>query len=407
MLLLMVGGMLNGAWAANVTYHILTLPIDPSVYDYHMVDAVTGHRLEAFQVTVNNWSTVDMPSQYKSPLATGFTYYKPEDVLKYGPIQLYTNTNTNTKGRYYDIDGSATPVSASLPIEGNTAEYYVIYTYNASNSIAQLDGSVKYNIHTKGRSKTTDPFKNKGFMALNRGRNNRPAVLPTANVDPEMLSSDDFMRVSVAGTSISTYWSDANNKNDTALTKSRFFFQFKFEGLDPYHIVLRTAYAKDTTYMEENNNLSPTKFVYKGYKEGSLFAVKTANAYIASDEHIRYNIEYNKSLYPTNPTNLTEGDGNGYITREGNWHGQKNAIWGTVALLPNYDASGYVFMGTRTVDDNGNTPNSPYYLNEATSCNNLVFNQVTAENASNNLSLEGIYPIKKVTFKITKAPVIK
>ena len=404
-LLLMAGGMVNsawnGAWAASVTYHILTLPIDPSVYDYHMVDAVTGHRLEAFKVTVNNWSTVDMPSQYKSPLATGFTYYNPDDVTKSGSaIQLYTNTNTGTKAYYYDIDGSASPVSASLPIEGNTAEYYVIYTYNASNSIAQLDGSVKYNIHTKGRSKTTDPFKNKGFMALNRGRNNRPAVLPTANVDPEMLSSNDFMRVSVTGSGVNPYWSDANNKNDTALTKSRFFFQFKFEGLDPYHIVLRTAYAKDTTYIEENNNLSPTKFVYKWYKEGSLFAVGTANSYIASDEHIRYNIEYNKSLYPTNPTNLTEGEGNGYIEREGNWHGQKNAIWGTVALLPNYDASGYVFMGTRTVDGNGNTPASPYYLKEANSCNNLVFNQVTAENASNNLSIEGIYPIKKVTFKI-------
>ena len=352
-------------------------------------------------VTVDKQTTVDMPDHYKSPLATGFTYYEPKDVTKSGSaIQLYTNTNTNTKGYYYTINGDATPVSPTTAIEG-TVEYYVVYTYNTSNTIAKLDGSVNYNIHTKGRSKTQNPYTNKGFFALNRGRNNRPAILPTDNVDPQMLSSEDFVEASVDGSGVSAYWDKpAENKNKREDVESQFFFGFKFEGKDPYHIVIRTSYPQNTTYIEQNNNITPTQFVYKWHKEGSLFAVGTASAYIASDEHIRYNIEYDPSTYPTNPTELTKGDGTGYIDREGNWHGQKNAIWSTVALLNNYDNSGYVFMGTRTVDGNGKTPDAPYYLKEANNYNNLVFNKVTNENASNNLSIEGIYPLKKVTFKV-------
>ena len=64
--------------AAKVTYHILTLLIDNTIY--HMVDAANGHRLEAVKVVVDNQTTVELPAHYKSPLATGFKYYKPEDI---------------------------------------------------------------------------------------------------------------------------------------------------------------------------------------------------------------------------------------------------------------------------------------------------------------------------------------
>ena len=388
--MLLVGGMTSEAWAAKVTYHILTLPIDPMEYNYHMVAAVTNKRLEAFQVTVDNWTSVDMPSHYKSPLAENFTYYKPDYITKSGPIQLYTNTNTNTKGYYYEINVGAVAETAKN-IDGNEAEYYVVYTYKASNEIAKLDGSVKYNIHTRGRANNKSPYTNKGFFALNRGRNNRPAVLPTANVNPEMLASEDFMRVSTSGSGVSPYWSDGNNRNDTAITKSRFFFGFKFEGLDPYHIVIRSSYDRDTTYIEKNDGTN--NFVYKWYKEASLFAVRTANAYLASDEHILYKTTHN----PAQPNPIDPA----YDDKEGNWHGQTGQIWSTVALLPDYDGTGYVFMGTRTVEDgNGVTPGAPYYLKEANTCNNLVFNKVTLDNVSNNLSIEGIYPLKNVTFKI-------
>lgn len=80
LLLLLAGGTANEAWATTVTYHILTLPINPSVYDYHMKAAVTGYRLEAVKVVVNDQTTVELPAHYKSPLATGFTYYEPDGI---------------------------------------------------------------------------------------------------------------------------------------------------------------------------------------------------------------------------------------------------------------------------------------------------------------------------------------
>ena len=51
--LLLMGSVANEAWATKVTYHILTLPIDPSRYDYKMQAAFTGKRLEAFSVIDN------------------------------------------------------------------------------------------------------------------------------------------------------------------------------------------------------------------------------------------------------------------------------------------------------------------------------------------------------------------
>ena len=384
------------AWATDVTYHILTLPIDPSVYDYHMKSSVTGWRLEAVKVVQKGQSTLELPAHYKSPLVTpgSFKYYKASDVTKdnsgnaqnlfdNGPIKgvLYRVNGENTP----TTEDDATPVAEGSTLPSGSVEYYVVYTYDASNEIAKLDGLVHYNIKTKYKDKGT--WKDKGFIAYNRGRNNRPAVLPTANVDPEMLASEDFMVASVDGTKVSPYWKDGNNKNKEADVASQFHFMFKFEGKDPYNIIIRTAYAKDSTYIEKNDGTN--NFVYKWYKEGSLFASTTNNCYIASDEHKKYTQAWDDgSANPINP---------GYENRNGNYHCQTGVMWNSVALLPNTDNSGYVFMGTRTVDGNGTVPNSPYYLKEKDTYNNLYFN---GGNSSDNLSIEGIYPIKKVTFKV-------
>ena len=209
-----------------MTYHILTLPIDSvNRYNYHMKALVHGYRLEAVKVVVNNQSTVELPAQYKSPLVTpgSFKYYKADDVTKYssGTAQNLFD-NGPIKGVLYRINGEdtdtpsddPTPVSEGATISGGSAEYYVVYTYDASNEIAKLDGSVKYNIRTK--YKDNKVWKDRGFFALNRGRNNRPAVLPTDNLNPEMLSSEDFMVALVTGTGVSPYWKDGNNKNKEA-----------------------------------------------------------------------------------------------------------------------------------------------------------------------------------------------
>lgn len=403
LLLLLLTAAPHQSLATDVTYHILTLPIDKSIY--HMKDEISGKRLEAFKVTVKGKSQLELPAQYKSPLATGFMYYATGDVTKSANAEkLFDATDNKNKGYTYVVRGEdtpedtsddAAPVAEGTTLPDGTAEYYVVYTYNSSNEIAQLDGSVKYNINTIGYDKST--VKEKGFMAYNRGRNNRPAILPKGKVDPEMLASEDFMKVDVTGTSVSPYWSSGDNKNKQAITGSKFHFMFELVGEDPYNIIIRTAYDKDTTYIEKNDNSS--EFVYKYYKEGSLFANGTANAYIASDEHRHYNYTYNSSL-PDNPTDLTKGTGTGWDARNGYYHGQKSTMWNSFALLNNSKSTGYVFMGTRTVDGSGVTPDAPYFLKEANTCNNLVINQVAVDNATNNLTIEGLYPIKKVTFKV-------
>ena len=390
---LLLAGTPNKIWATDVTYHILTLPIDNDIY--HMKAELSGKRLEAFKVTIKNQSQLELPAAYKSPLATGFTYYAAEDVTKSASaVKLFDATNNQNKAYYYTINGGASAVTEGASLSGSTAEYYVVYTYNTSNTIAKLDGSVKYNIKAIGYDNKGVELE-KGFFAYNRGRNNRPAVLPKGKVDPEMLASEDFMKVDVSGTSVGSYWSSGDNKNKEAITGSKFHFMFEFVGSDPYNIIIRTAYAKDTTYIEKNDN-SNNEFVYKFYKEGSLFSNGTANTYFASDEHRHYNYPYDSRL-ADNPTNLTEGSGTGWDARTGYYHGQKGTLWNSFALLGNSKSTGYVFMGTRTLDGSGNTPNAPYYLKEVNTCNNL---QILSGESTSNLTIEGIYPIKKLTFKV-------
>ena len=386
--LLVFGGIANDTRAAKVTYHILTLPIDNSIY--HMSSAVAGHRLEAVKVVVDNQSTVELPAHYKSPLAYDFKYYKPEDIeIGSSAVQIY-EYNSYTKGILYDIKAGSESnnVAEGTMIDGTTAEYYVVYTYNTSNTIAKLDGSVRYNIGIKG----------KGFLSLNRGRNNRPAVVPKGKVDPEMLASEDFMKVESPGGGITTYWQHADNKNKKEDVESQFHFMFQFEGEDPYNIIIRNTYNRNLTYIEKNDD-GDKKFVYKWYKGGQLFSVGNANSYIASDIHRRYQKEYN-SANP-NPTELTEGTD--YVNRDGHFHGQSGTIWGSYALLNNYDNSGYVFMGTRTVDNSGAvpTPNDNKYNYLKFDNNNLTINKLTVSDATKNYSTEGIYPIEKVTFKVS------
>ncbi len=372
--------------AAKVTYHILTLPITS---DYHMKsDVVVGHRLEAVKVVVDKQSTVELPAHYKSPLATGFTYYAPADITIGATVQLYTG-NSNTKGTLYDVKGGATPIEEGTTIPGTTAEYYVVYTYNSSNAVAQLDGSQEYNIHVKG----------KGFLALNRGRNNRPAVVPEGKVDAEMLASEDFVKIENPGGGITTYWTSGDNKNKKEEVESQFHFIFRFEGSDPYNIIIRTCYNRDYTYIEKNDD-GDKKFVYKWYKGGQLFSVGTANSYIASDDHKRYQKLYNSA--EPNPTEMTEGDD--YILKEGQFHGQTSgAIWSSYALLNNTTNDGFVFMGTRTVDGSGAVPtpggdNKYNYLKLDN--NNLTVNKHTATEATKNYTIERFYALQKVTFKV-------
>ncbi|MBR2244743.1 MAG: hypothetical protein IJ888_08480 [Prevotella sp.] len=383
LLLLLAGGTANEAWAAKVTYHILTLPIDNTIYK--MKSGVNGKRLEAVKIIVDQ-TAVELPAHYKSPLAENFKYYETKDITGHGgsAVSLYDDVAT-CKGVLYEVKGDATEVKEGSAITGSTAEYYVVYTYKTSNTIAKLDGTVNYNIGVKG----------KGFLSLNRGRNNRPAVIPTAKVDAVMLASEDFSYVANPGNGIGTYWSSGDNKNVQADVESQFFFGFNFVGQDPYNIIIRTSYNRDITFIEKNEGT--TNFVYKWYKGAALMAKGDGNVYLASDDHKQYTATYSSgSANPTDPAR---------VTNTGYFHGN-DCTWGTVALLNNTSTSrdGYVLLGTRTVDGNGAVPtpgnDNKYNYLTFNGYNNMNFKKNTAADATKNNTIDGIYPLKKVTFKV-------
>ena len=384
--LLLLGGMASEAWAAKVTYHVLTLPIDASTAG--MVSAVNDKRLEAIRVIVDNAATIELPAHFKSPLAKNFKYWASSQVSASAATELYSGSS-RVKEIIYTLDTSS-ETAEGTSVDSN-CDIYVTYEYDSYNTIAALDGSKTYIIGAKS-----------GFLAYNRGRNNRPAVLPRANVTEDCLISDDFVKIENPGIS-NYYWSDANNKNPRASVEKQFYFQFQLVGSDPYNIIIRTAYNRNYTYIEKNDGT--TDFVYKWYKGGALFGVGSNNQYIASDDHIKYNKLYDSGS--ANPTELSKGSGTGWEDRPGNFHGQAAPIWGSFALLNNTTSTGYVFMGSRTYKADGNfdaptgsNNNYNYYYLKFDNTN-LTINRQTPANATKNYSVDSkFYEIKTVNFKV-------
>ena len=392
LLLMLLCGTANSTWAAKVTYHVLTLPIDAS--EAHMVDAVNGKRLEAVRAIVDNATTVKLPAHFKSPLATNFKYYAASEIEASAATELHSGSN-RVKGIIYNLKAGATETAEGAEVTSNM-DIYVTYDYlyadnEAANPIAKLDGSVIYNIGVK-----------KGFLALNRGRNNRPAVVPKSMVGDAHLISEDFVKMDVTGSGITTYWSSGDNKNPRASVESQFHFQFKLEGNDPYNIIIRTAYDRDSTYMEkEGNNVLHFKY----YKGSSIFTPGTNNAYLASDEHREYNDLYVAANYPTYASfpvgTLTWTDTPGFFHRQG------GPIWSTFALLNNTTGDGYVFMGSRTYNNDGTfsnpggSNNNYQYKYLKFDAGNLTINNQTPAQATTNYSTDQkFYEIKTVTFKV-------
>jgi hypothetical protein len=388
LLLLLAGGTMNEAWAAKVTYHVLTLPFTTKKADG--TNFQENIRVEAIRVIVDNGTQVELPAHFKSPLAENFTYYAADDVTQsVNPEDIYQYL---TKAYTYTISDSATPLEEGSSITTD-CHIYVIYTYKADNGIAKLDGSKIYNIAIGG-----------GFLAYNRGRNNRPAIVPKKYVTAEELTSEEFVKVDLSDgkSGITTYWQSGDNKNTKADVESQFHFLFKYTGEDPYNITICSAYNQDNYFIEKN--IDGGKFVNKYYKGSTLFARSTENMFLTSDGHIRYKTE--------NPNkNVTDVE---YDQKPGYFHGLTNPIWSSFVLLNSTKGDGYVFMGSRTVSDKGvfSDPTKSggvyqyYYLtnennNNASKNNNLTLKLKTTEVACTNYSADKeMYEIKDVNFKV-------
>lgn len=453
--LLLLGGMANEAWAAQITYHILTLPCkhtatvpDANGWVGNTRLELDGYRQEAIKVVVTG-NTVELPAYLKSPLAKNFTYYQAAFVTKKSnTAEKVYEYNNDTKAFFYSAPiapytkvtksgGTITEEIASTsevwsaagsdykktatdlanynsqktalddgtyyfkmdclqeqdPINVNT-DIYVTYEYNPDNTIAKLDGTQTYNIK----------MGDYGFLALNRGRNNRPAVIPAAKIadHPEYLTSEEFVTIAHDPTkqdipntnSVQGYWKDDpyNTRSEVAY---QFHFLFKYYGIDPYNITICSAYNTDKYYIEKYGNNTVVK---KWYKGGVLFAQNTATAFIASDD----NKQYTQTSYSDPETPVT------YDTKYG-YHKGLGVVWNSFALLYACDKDGHinannlVLMGSRTVKSDGNlnyTADKQFYLarEKTNNNNNWLFSSLSKQDAP--VLDKNMYEIKTVNFKV-------
>ena len=402
-LLLLLGGTTNEAWAYKVTYHILTLPMT-SERPGNTKSEYYNWRMEAVRVVVDDASNVVLDDHFKSPLAMNFKYYAEADVTQNGTAQAIYANNTS-KYYLYKIKGEdtptteddVTPLAEGADIPSNDYHVYVTYEYNPDNGIAKLDGSETYNI-TIGD----------GFLAYNRGRNNRPAVIPKQYVSAEQLTNDDFVYVDVSkvsGLKDKTYWADSKNKNDRNVTQSRFFFQFKYLGEDPYNITIAVDYKHDTYYIEKDEN-KDIDYVRKYYKDARIFGQSTGTLFLASDFDKKYKTVYNTEDANNNPTKVEYYEMPGY-------HRNYKPVWNSFAMLSSHaidgNKNGYVFMGTKTFksdgsyEDPGKDKNNNYqYFYLKSDYKDLNYAKMTPANAVKSYSTDDkMYEIATVNFHVT------
>lgn len=395
MLLLLLGGMANDAWAYKITYHILTLPMTSERPGNTMSDYY-GWRMEALRVIVDNVTTLqELPAHFQSPLAENFKYYANASVTKDGTARSIYANHTKNKYFLYKITGEDTPtneddvlpMSIGDPITSH-CDIYVTYDYKVSNTIAKLDGSEKYIIGIHG-----------GFLAYNKGRNNRLASIPKKYdgeyiVDGESLCSDDFNKINLSGkgTGITTWWN--GNKTPQATADSYFHFMFKYVGSDPYNITIKTAYEGDDVYYEKWGS-DPSE-MKRYYKEGTVFStqkITTDQLLIASDDNKKYTIQWNSS----SPIH--------YDDMPGYYRNIDGHLWNSFALLNNTKNDGYVYIGTRCVDGNGNISNpsnNQYYYLYFKSNNELMFGLMNAADATTKSSVDKkMYDVFTYTFHVT------
>ena len=347
---------------------------------------------------VDNAQNVELPAAYKSPLAKNFRYYYDgANVTKANAVAMYT-FSTKNKSRRYQIVSVADSVPEKTSISSSSdVHIYVTYEYDATKGI-DLGGTEKYNIPISG-----------GFLAFNRGRNNRLAVISESSniVTAEDLVSEDFVKLTdkdkIPGTNISAWWS--GNLNDKSEVAGQFHFLFKFEGSDPYNILIGTAYNKDSTYIESHNGEA---IVYKWYKGAHLFRpTGDGNYFMASDDHKKYTKEATKTAgkYPkSNPVDATYD-----ATKTGYFHNKGGDLtYNTFAILNNTSESGYVFMVSRFINDKGDLADPSdyrsakyYYLVRDANYNNLTYSSITLADASSSYSTDKkIYPARNVNFKV-------
>ena len=343
--MLLLGSVGNETWA-KVTYHILTLPLNSSTNNTKAY--YNGVRLEALRC-VSNDLTVGLPEDYKSPLATDFTYYAASQVTKSASRQKIYEYNKTTFDTY-TIAVSPTTLSEGDAI-ADGSDIYVTYSYNSSNGIVDLTGATEYNIQIADR-----------FLAFNGDRGNRPGSILKSEVTASQLVSDEF-----------TYITNGVNNNHN------FYFKWKFLGSDPYNIVVATAYTGSGTYTEGNQK-------EKTYAESSLYAQLSAGGSV-------------NKIWLSNETDRQWSNSvAGTYTSKPGFYRDMNPVFTSFVLL-NHKTENYTLVGS-VVNTNGNNwqPNaSGQYMHLMNNTNTDP--EVLTKDATDADQIQ-FWPIETYTFKV-------
>ncbi len=383
LLLLMVVGTANEAWAVKVTYHILTLPFDVKNKD-NSTYKWTDVRVEALLCTSTE-ANIGLPEEFKSPLAQNFKYYRGV-TCSHINTKLYDHDgNNNNKVQplsvTYDIFEetdltSATLLDLSSPVAAIDGEnIYVTYEYVGNNpgNILLLDGSQNYNIQ----------LTNNRFLCLNRSRNNRPGAANAAALTAEHLASEDFV-VPKAGTSadaIGFNWSTASDAGLPGIC-----LRFKFVGEDPYNVTIMTAYEGTATYTE--------KLAVEGTRYKKTYAGSSLFARLKSDGTSEKGwMSPDADRHYKNTSDETD-----YDSWQGFYRGDMNPIFNSVAVLPK-GTNDYLLVASK-MNQNGKQyqPNSSgkYAFFSGSNANDpvLVFQDI------DKIPATVVYEINQFTFKV-------
>ena len=141
--LLLLCGVASEAWA--VKYHILTLPFNVRNHN-NTNDYRANIRVEAL-LCESNKTTIELPAQFRSPLATGFKYWGSVNpsALSYDYLYDFPDNNNVISAKYniYQCtpgDANAclgTPLTEGDPV-GAYTDIYVTYDYVGSIALWNL-----------------------------------------------------------------------------------------------------------------------------------------------------------------------------------------------------------------------------------------------------------------------------
>ena len=359
LLLLLIGGMGNEAWAKKITYHILTKPFD--VRSYNNQGFYKQYiRVEALQCTSEE-STVGLPDQFKSPLAKGFRYWKTA-TSTYDLLYHSNNGDSNTKiiatkcyiyqctagDAYACLSNEIDPAETSTNDEGFPNDIYVTYDYindgeapGWKNNILELDGETHYNVAITNSNKQK-------FLCYNRSRNNRVANALGSGLSGEDLANDDFV-------------TPVNDKKQLGWNWSKWgpvgvFMGFKFTGQDPYNFTITTSYAGEELHITDAISNVDNTGTIKPYAGATLMAKIGANSLwfdCSNDRHYKLKSGI-KDAGQWTAAKYAECKTTYYATAEAarydTWVGfyrYESPTLNTFCLLPHPGGDGYMFVGSK------------------------------------------------------------